>query len=328
MKNLTHKIWTAKGNAITEITPIIGELSWRSSVEELGQQIDINLANSNGRFFPKNPVDVGNMIILKNQDEIFRGIIVSEKKQGRGPIGYVGFDGAFYLNKSKSFYQFNKLAADKAIRKIVSDFKIPIGSIIKIPTLIDEIFPGEAPSEIIRKILEQAEQDQGKKYRMEMRAGRFYIELQTDLLVKGQFRLAANLGYRDLNSSISGPSRSRSIDEMKNSVHIVSDEKVIAKVEDPTLIAQYGLLQEVVEVQDKDVSQARNAAKNILKDLGRVLEDISLEMMGDDRIRAGRIIEIEEPVTGLKGKYLVNSVTHVVKKGIHTMSLQLGWKNG
>ncbi|WP_096199518.1 XkdQ/YqbQ family protein [Bacillus sp. FJAT-45350] len=318
-------MWTASNNGLVNITPIVGAISWRSSIEELGQELDFDIAYNDSRFIPKNPVDVGQMAILRNGDtEVLRTIVISENKQGRQPIKYISFDAAFYLNKSKKIYQFNRMPGGQAIRKILTDFNIPIGEITSIPTIIDEIYPNESPSDIIRDILKQAEKDQGIKYRIEMRVGKLYILPQTDLLVKGSFRLARNLWEHDIQKSTAEPTRSRSIEEMKNKIQIVQDNQVIATLTDSNMIEQYGLLSDIVEVQDKDTSQARNIAKNMLKDLSRVMESNTIEMLGDDRVRAGRIIEIEEPVTGMKGRYLIESVEHTLKNGIHRMSLDLG----
>lgn len=318
------QLWLAKSNHLINVTPITGPISWGSSTEELGQRLDFEIAYSDARYIPKNPIEIGDMVILKNgKNEILRTFVVAEDRTGREPYKYVSFDGAFYLNKSKRIYQFNGMKGDAAIRKILKDFNVPVGEIVSIPTTIDEIYANETPADIIRDILDQAEKDQGIKYRMEMRVGKLYIVKQQDLLITGRFRLASNLGYRDITRSISNPSRSRSIEDMKNSVQIVQDNRVIATIRDENLINKYGLLMDVVEVQNKDVAQAKNIAKNILKDFGRVLEENKLEMLGDDRVRAGRLIQIDEPVTGMKGKYLIKSVTHTVSNGIHRMSLDL-----
>lgn len=321
---MAHQLWTAKGSKMINITPIVGDITWRSSIEELGQQLSFTVAYNDIKYFPINPVNLGNLILLKNGSEIIRGIILKENRTGRGPISYTCLDYAFYLNKSKKFYNLNKVRADIAIKKIAADFGVPIGKVIVIPTLINEIFPNQTGAEVIKKILERAQADQGIKYRMEMRTGKLYVEKQTDLIVKGQFQLASNQGKYDINKSISGPSRSRSIEEMRNSIQIVKDNKVIAQLTNSNLIKNYGLLQEIVEVQDKDVAKARNVAKNMLADLGRIFEDISLPMLGDDRVRSGRLIEITEPVTGLKGKYLIKSDNHQAKNGIHKMTIDLG----
>lgn len=319
-----YQLWTATSDNLINITPLGGEFSWGSSIDELGQRLDIKIAFNDSRFFPKNPVNIGQMAILKNgTNEVLRTIIVEEGKQGRKPIFYTSFDPAFFLNKSKAVYQFNT-TGDKAIKKMLNDFNVPIGNIISIPTIIDKIYISETLSDIIRDILDQAQKDQGIKYRMEMRVGKFYIEKQTDLVVKANFDLASNIKFFNGQYSISKPSRTRSIVDMKNSIQIVQDNKIISTNKKQDLIDTYGLLQDVVEVQDKDVAQARNIAKNLLKDFGRIIEDNSIEMLGDDKVRAGRIIEINEPITGMKGNYLVTAATHTVKNGIHLMSLDLG----
>ena len=74
-------------------------------------------------------------------------------------------------------------------------------------------------------------------------------------------------------------------------------------------------------MDSKDIAQARNIAKNKLAELNKIAEDTSIELLGSDAVRAGRILEITEPITGLSGKYLVKECTHTYKNRIHKMSL-------
>ncbi|SNT18644.1 hypothetical protein SAMN05446037_104917 [Anaerovirgula multivorans] len=319
-----HKIFNISDNVQTDITPLIGDIRWRSNVNELGSQLDFNIAFNDAKYFPKNPVDIGNAVCLVNEDEIFRGVVVTEEKKGRQPIQYTCFDYGFYLNKSKAVYQFNKVVAKKAIEMILNDFNIPIGSIGPMSTIIKKIYANEVVSDIIRDIIDIEKKETGTKYRMEMRAGKLYIEKQEDLVIKATFKLAENIESYDIIQAISNPSRKRSIEEMKNSIGILLNDQVIEKMEDKNLVDKYGVLQDIVQISNKDKVQAKNIAEKMLKDLGKVFEENTLEMLGNDLVRAGRIIELEEPITGLSGKYLVEDVTHTVSKGIHRMSLGLG----
>lgn len=70
-------------------------------------------------------------------------------------------------------------------------------------------------------------------------------------------------------------------------------------------------------------AKAKSIAKEKLAELGKVFEENSVELPGDDRFRAGRLFEISEPITGMSGTYLITDVTHTISKGIHTMSLGL-----
>ncbi|WP_129599802.1 XkdQ/YqbQ family protein [Anaerophilus nitritogenes] len=319
-----YQLLSIKNNIQTDITPLVGNIQWRSNISELGQELDFDIAFNDDRYFPANPVQLGSLIILKNKDEIFRGIVVSEERNGRGKINYSCFDCAFYLNKSKAVYQFNKTTGKKAIEKILNDFSIPIGSIAPISTVINKIYNDKAVSEIIEDILDIAHKSTQTKYRMEMRAGKLYIEKQQELEVQGTFQLAQNIQHYDVSSAISTSSRKRSIEEMKNSIQVISDDHLIVTEKKEKLIQEYGLLQDVVSIEKKDKIQAKNIANNMLKELGKIFEENSVEMLGDDGVRAGRTIKIQEPITGICGKYLIKNVTHTVQNGIHKMQLGLG----
>ncbi|MCT4605856.1 MAG: hypothetical protein N4A64_07085 [Marinisporobacter sp.] len=319
-----HQLLNIKDNLQTDITPLVGSISWRSNINELGQQLTFDIAFNDDRYFPMNPVDLGSLIILNNKDEILRAIVVSEQRNGRGRIEYSCFDYAFYLNKSKAVYQFNKVTGKKAIETMLNDFNVPIGNIAPINTVINKIYREKAISEIIKDILDIAKKHTGKKYRMEMRQGKLCIEKQEELIIKGTFQLAENIQPYDITKALSSPSRKRSIEEMKNSVQVVFNNHVIENRKKDELIKQYGLLQEVTTIDKKDKAKARNIADKILEDFGKIFEENSVEIMGDDKVRAGRTIEIKEPITGMTGKYLIKDVNHTVKNGIHKMQLGLG----
>ncbi|SCY92985.1 XkdQ/YqbQ family protein [Alkaliphilus peptidifermentans] len=321
---MVHQLWLIKEDERIDITPMVGDISWQSNIDQLGQQLDFNISFNDARYFPKNPCSIGDIILLKNQEEIFRGIIVSEQNSGRQPLQYSVLDFAFYLNKSQDVYQFNSVSADKAITQILRDFNVPIGAIDPIPTLINKIYKDKVISDIIKDILDTVEGETGEKYRMEMDAGRLYIQKQSDLIVEGRFRLADNLQEHNLQAAISSPSRNQSIVEMKNSVKLVNNNSIVAHERDNTLIEKYGLLQQVIEIDDNEMGRAKLIAENSLKETAMVSESNSLTMMGDDTVKAGRIIEIEEEITGMKGKYLILSCRHTLKNRNHTMSLDLG----
>ena len=61
----------------------------------------------------------------------------------------------------------------------------------------------------------------------------------------------------------------------------------------------------------------------MLKDLNKIVETGEIELIGNDEARAGRILEINEPVTGLVGRYFIKTVNHTSNNGIHIMKLSL-----
>ncbi|MCU6709397.1 hypothetical protein M6D81_11845 [Paenibacillus sp. J5C_2022] len=316
-----------------DITPIVGNITLDSDIDTLGQSLSFDLANSDTKFFPKNPCDLGHIVVLTNgSKELYRGIIVSEQKDGRYHIAYRSFDFAFHLNQSTVVYQFNKTVAAnaaEAIKKICKDFGMSIGSILNMSPVIKKIYIQESPAAIIKDIIDQVEKQLGFKILMEMRGGKLYIEKRNDLVVDDTFQLADNLIKNKIIDAIGDPTRHRSIEEMRNSIKIiVRGEKdtytVKATANDKSLIDKYGLLQHTETIDEEDIAKARTIANNKLKELGRVFEDNSIRLIGHDDVRAGRIIQLNEPITGITGKWLIKSVMHTISGGQHFMDVNLG----
>lgn len=317
---MAHELWLGKSQNFIRLTPIAGNIQWRTNLDELGGEMSFDIAI--GDNLPKNPINIGDLVVLRHKEELFRGVIIDENRNNDSPVVYTAFDYAFYLNKSNATYQFKKMTADKCIRKILSDFNVPIGNIPKMNTQIDKIFNDMVVSEIIKEILEMARQKSGTRYDMEMRAGKLYIEKRGNRKIKSLIDMYGKT--YDNTLAISNPSRSRSIADMKNAIQIIgNDDKVVYSTQDRSMINKYGRLQTVVTLDQDEKRSAKQVAENELRQLSKVTEETSIELIGNNRVRANRILEIEEPITGLKGDYLVTSATHNLSGGLYTMSLDL-----
>lgn len=321
-----HELWMYKDkNTIINLTPIVGNISWRSSIEELGQQLNFDIAFNDDKYFPINPLDLGKMVFLKDENEILRTFVVTENRNGRGPIQYTCFDAAFYLNKSKITIQFNGIAGNEAIESLLKRFNIPVGCITPIKIKVKKIYKEKIVSDILKDILDQAEKELNIKYRMEMRVGKLYIE--EEKIIQATFKLAENIAPENILAAIGNASKSRSIADMRNFITITTGNeksvKVVAEEKNDELINLYGRLEETKNIAKKDIAQAKNIASNMLKELGKVFEENSIEVPGNDNVRSGRILELYEPVTKMSGKYLIKSCNHTIRNDIHRMQLSL-----
>lgn len=311
-----------------DITPIASKIQWESDFSLLAS-LEFDVAFSDTKLFPINPCDVGDHVILTKQNqEVFRGVIVSEDRKGREAIKYSTYDYTWYLGRSKTVYQFNNISASQAITRVLTDFGIGIGSIVNMPTLIDKIYIQESPAHILNDIIDYIEKHEGYKINGEMRQGKIYLDKRKDLLISGRFRLAENLGERDAIHTISEPTRSRSIEDMRNRIRlIIEDEEtgyiVAEQGQNDQLIARYGLLEETIKIDIEDSAKSRQVARILLDRLGRIHETNSITLMGDIRFKAGRLFDVVEPVTGMNGRFMISEAKHTVENGVHTMELEL-----
>ncbi|MEK5060477.1 hypothetical protein BK126_04415 [Paenibacillus sp. FSL H7-0326] len=312
-----------------DITPITESITWDSNLSMMSamefQVIWVDME----RFFPKNPCDLGDVVMLMEDDEeVYRGIIVTEGRSGRAAINYTVYDYAWYLGKSKSVYQFNKIAASDAISKILKDFGMLIGKVPSMNTPIDEIYLEKSPAEIIEDILQKHERRTGKRFNAELRKGKIYFDEIKDLVVKGTFRLADNLGNRDVMSVPLEADRTRTIESMRNRVKILieredSQYEIAASVQNDSLIKKFGLLEDTYKIDAEDAAKAREVARILLGRLARLQETNTLRLMGDSAVKAGRLLDVNEPITGMSGRYMIMTAKHTVSNQIHTMDLEL-----
>lgn len=314
-------------NSSKDISSMVGNISLSSSLDTLGDQLDFEIAYADTYYYPKFQVNVGDKLTLQDADkrEVFRGIIV-EKTRNEKAQSFSCFDYAFYLNKSKTIQQFNSVRADNAIKMLLNYFRVEIGSIADMATIIKKVYFDQEVSEIIKDIIQQVTDTTRVKYIMEMDKGKFCIHQDTEEPLNLKIKVADNLPLVDISKTISNPTKKASMEELKNSIRVyVGDEDKVRfsdQVTDQNSIGRYGILEETRSLEDKDIAQAKNIAKNLLNELNRMPVEGSIEVLGHFDLKAGRTIELNEPITNLVGKYKIKSANHSIGT-IHTTSLEL-----
>lgn len=314
-------------DATYDITPIVGSFTWDNYLS-LTSALDMTVSWNDTRFFPINPCELGDMVLVtKDNVEVYRGILVNQSQAGRQSITYHATDFAWYLDKSKSVYQFNGIAADKAIMRILIDFGLPIGTIAPMSAKITKIYIQQSPASIIEDIIKQHQDQSGKRYSAEMVQGAISIVPTLDRVIAGTFKLTENAASVDVLANPLEATRTRSIEEMRNRVKIITTGTdtytTTALSEDTVSISRYGLLETVEKVDAADEAKSRQVAKILLARLNRIKENNKLKLMGDVAFKAGYLFDVVESVTGMNGRFMIKTCKHTVTNQIHFMELEL-----
>ena len=321
-------------NAVTENYHVyINGRDVTGYISNLEMSEDINsLAAELSFAVPINPKDkymfnavkkpaCGDKISFRNGDkELFMGIIVEVGLDGT----VKAYDYGWYMNKQEINYQCNGIDATSAIKGLCEKCGlVEVGQIYSIPTVIQQNFIGETPASILDKILAIATADQGRNYLFKVRSGKLNVWIYPTLLTVANYRQPYGKEW-DITWLLGGLSGSQSIEDMKNKVVAVSQSEdsvtVIGAAEDKKSQEKYGTLQAVIKLDSGD-PDAQAAAK--LKELNMVTENYSVdEIMGNDNVISGVILDFSSGDYGVDGYYLVKSVKHSYGAN-HTMSLEL-----
>lgn len=332
----------------TDALPKSNSVTWGSDKDTLGTELNfVSLAD----------LAEGNIVRFKIDSKlVFMGVIVKKSKT-KLIYNYTCFDFAWYLNKNETIIQFNKISASAAIEQLCKKFGIKCSVVkidytvqeakkstvkskvdktvtlksgktkvakrvvkTKITTLIKKIYKDMTLSAIIEDILARAELELGIKFTKEMIGDILYIRKQREYKIFPTFLLASDL---TTNSSI---------EDMKNKVLVVSSDeknnKILANVSDPKSIKIYGGLQEVISVEQKDESKAKNIANNFLKANNKIFKEITLNVVildGGEEIRANRNIGLNMKSKGLGGWYNIKSCSNTLENNHQKCSITLEW---
>lgn len=327
----------ADGNDVTEtreITAYTNNYQRSDGIDTLGQEFTFDLADnpfdvnmSGQRLQIGGKVEFSNQVSNNNksatmtlaeepaEEIVFQGIVVSEKQSGVTKYSYICFDYCFYLNKSEIEIQFNGISATDAIKKVCAENDVPLGNVADIKTNIKKIYQGQPVSDVIRDIIRQATEETGNKYRLEYREGKIHVEDYKELILD-----------KVITQPISNYSRDLSMEDMRNSIVIISSKEkstsVKSTIQDDESVKKYGLIKKIIKVDDKKQAQTAQIAKKTIQDSNRVKEKMNLTLLGDDTVRSGRIIIIDDDTVDIHDKFTVENCKH--NYGVnHTMTLDL-----
>lgn len=311
-----------------DVSDIIGNLTWRDTVDTLGVEVDFELPINryDKKFEFLYDITVGDPIqILNAKGEVLvQAIIVSETPNGK-ITSFTAYDMAWYLNKSTVIKQFKKMIGNDCVKSLCKEIGIDV-EVSGLDTKIDKIYKDKGVSDVIKDIIEQCSQFNSKKFFIEFDKNKLIVSPYKKIKVFGTFEMQKDK-FINIKENIGGVSLSKSIVDMKNSVLVITENKgavrTIGEEQDSKSIEKYGKLQEVVTLDEKEFSKANLVAKNELKKLNKITEDFSIDVLGDDNVKSGRVIDIDLPLFNLKGEYLIKESNHTISNHIHKISLKL-----
>lgn len=250
--------------------------------------------------------------------EVFRGVVIKVDDGDRNKNKYTAVDLGWYLNKTSQTYQFKDITVKDSIKEICADLSIPIDDICELSAKVTQIYFDKCVSDIIKDLLSKC----GGDYNYDFTPKGLRIYKVGDLVAYPEFRLASNLAQSYCPDYKGNVSHSESIEEMKNSIKVVSEKDNVYTelmvLQNSELIDEYGFLQSVVKI-DTEKESADTVANSELWWNGRTKANFSFEIIEkyDSYTRAGEVISVD----GLN--YVIESTEHRLSNGWHFNKLEL-----
>ena len=254
-----------------------------------------------------------------DENKIFFGYIFTKKIIDNQKISITAYDGIRYFVARDTYIYKNKTAS-QVLKMICADFSLPTGTIEEtgyiIPYRIEE---NQTILDIIYTALDLTKSFNNKRYILYDDFGKIslksYDSMKLDVLI-------------DCDNDIISYNNTASIDkDVYNSVKVSvknNKTKVISTYleEDTTNKKNWGVLRKFERLpNDFNSVQAKNYAKNLLNQYNKIDEKIEIVCFGNEKIRAGNIIDLL--IKNTPKKAIVKQCNHIIKNNEHIMSLVL-----
>lgn len=285
-----------------DITNLCVNATWSGDIDERSRSLSFTYLYNPKISMPLVKVDIGNSINLFDDKNmlLYVGVVTEVSSSLSGSdVSVTSRDVLWYLGKNKLAGVY-KGSAETITRKILDEFKIPIGRLESVAVDKTIISTGD---KTIYKAISEAYGDN------------YYITAvgeKVEVRKKGSEVVAVISGKANLMDA----NYKKSMENMVNRVIVLDDKngKVYETSAEENL--KYGILQDVIKAEkDKDVSVS---AKEKLVGIN---DTSNINAVGDFNVISGRAVIIQDISNGFTGKFLVTGDSHSIGNGEHTMSL-------
>lgn len=308
----------SRGNKY-DVTHLCPEIEWKTELNKTAT-FKTGIKKVDGLAFYEGDI----ITFTDDTNKMFKGYIFGKERDKSQIIDIKAYDQLRYLKNKDTFVFKNKTASDIS-KHIFNHFNLKYGLIENTRYMIEQtIEDNKTLLDMILGSLDKTLIATGQIFVLSDDFGEISLRninnLRTNLVI-GDESLANDYKY---TTSID--------DDVYNKIKLFRDNKQTGKrdvyiVMDSNNMKKWGILQYSEKVNENlPEGKVKQQAENLLKTKNRLKRTLSLDCIGDFRVRAGISLGVFIRDLGdinLSQLMVVESATHKIKGGHHTMTLNL-----
>ncbi len=302
-------------NIFYEISEMVTKISYDDTLNDGCSKLEFSYINKDFEITNGSPVK-----FTYNDAKIFQGYVFKVSRGKGNEISVTAYDQLRYC-KAKDTLVLKGDTVTTIINKMCNYFKLSKGTVADTKYILATgVQDDKTWLDIIYYAISDTLLYKGKWYALRDEFGSIALrelgDLGTDLIL-GDYSLCYDFKF---DKSID--------DDFYNMIKLVSKDEEAKKVDvtvtkDDASIGRYGFLQYYENIDKKyNTAQVKDMADNLLKLYNKEKETISLDCLGDTRIRAGSSFYCYIEDINYNKKLIVKSVSHDFLPS-HTMSLEV-----
>lgn len=294
-----------------DITNITESVTTSGDIKQCGRKCEFSTIRSSG-------FNIANGDMAKfydEEEEVFRGTILSiDKNSSSDTFKYTALDEGWRLTKSKGSFNFTNKRADEIASEVLQKNNFVRGDIVKGKTKMSKVFVNKSFYDIIMTAYTEEAKTSKKKYMFAITRQKVHLIEKGVTVLKVGFEEVKNLIDSEYSIDAQNIVDRIVITDSNGNQKEVKDKK--------ELIDVYGVIQEVKEMKDSGLSN--DEINEIFKDVDK---KCNLKGIGDATCVTGNAVMLKDTVSGLVGKFYIDSDTHTYSNNHHEISLTLNFEN-
>lgn len=323
-----------------DVTSMLKSVKWGGDVNVLPRKMEVSFQNAD-QLGPKGKrmvlTDAGQMVFLYNDsEELFRGFIFSRTIDQEGLESFTAYDELIYATKSMDTILVSGKTASEVITQQMKKFGIQIGSIqttnYKIP---QKLYQNQTLASIWNELLAVDKGYSGQQYQFFTEKGLSYLwtrdkAAQVTIAIDNIISGSNEVSIEDLRNMVvvtKGSLEPNTNASVKGKTTTKQPNFTYQNAFDMDSIKKYGyLVHYSTSTDDKaTATQMKQEAKTLLGEMNKPLVTSKIDFIGDPKCITGRLINVQDTITGLQGQFYITQDDHTWEGGDYRMSLQISY---
>lgn len=297
-----------------DVTGLVSAVTTSGALAECARTLTAEIVQSpEGRGVPSVDLSEGGTVLFEADGQSFTGVLLAATRSTSSrTVSVTAKDMGTYVKRNKIVAKLRDVTPAEATRTLCEQAGVPVGDLADTAATFSRSFMGVTLYEAIMTAYTLC--GEGRKYRITMEGTSLCVRPQGETLA-GVVRTGVNL--IDAAYTADAGAVVTAVDVYDSS------GKLLERVESG--LTGLGEVREAV-IMSSDRDGARERADALLRE-GAVQRRATVQNLGDPLFVTGSAVLVEEPFTGLYGRFYIESDVHTWRKGLYTNKLTLAWEN-
>lgn len=311
-----------KGTTGYDVSESFEKIVWSGRKGAAPRTCKITLLDDDGEKRGRIEVDCekgDQCVMYENNEELFRGILISHGQRKNKRLVITAYDNAYYLANNKDSFCYANKTATEIFNDCMTRLGMTGGSVVDTGYVIPELPKAKTTFyDVILDALSMTYKATRCRYYVSSQKGNLHLLRRRENTLQWVLEVGANITDYEYTKSIAG---------IKTRVRLLSKEDAVVYEEvNAELESRIGSFMEVKSVDDSyNEAQMKELVKSVFEEKGKPSQSLKVSGIGISEAISGGCVYVIIPHLGIARTFYIDEDTHTFTRRSHTMTLKLNF---